>query len=172
MGDYYLGNSEFSTKRNHSDWSREMTRDELDQEIARLTALRDALPKEWPQVGDEFHLLEGDGLTRNMVWDGLQHEKRYLERGLIKRTSEEAERADKKRMAIHKWNTLAGDQSWVDWDDERKFKYRPAYSYARKQWGAWSERWEQHWLFAHHKTKAECEAAIKEMGEMMDWMLL
>lgn len=148
-----------------------MTRDELDQEIARLTALRDALKKEWPQERDRIFALTQHGEIIDGMYDAGGSWPAALERGLIFRTREEAERADKKRIAIAEWNRRAPDQSKINWGNISLTKYAPYYDYSCKIWRSGGAEYSRFWPFAHHETRKACEAAIAAMGEMMDWLL-
>lgn len=148
----------------------------LKQRLAELEAKANAPQSEWPRVGDDVYHLNSFGFAETNPWRNTSMQESMLERGLIKRTREEAENADKKRIAIAKWNRLAGDQGWAKFKpfDRENPKYYPVYNHQDKKWYSlgYSCTEFQCWPFAHHKTETDCEAAIKEMGEMMDWILL
>ncbi len=150
-----------------------MTREkELKAQISKLQAELDALPREWPQEGDRYFPLNSYGGARRTAWVWAGDERAMLERGLIFRTLEEAKNADKKRIAIAEWNRLAGDQSWVNWENCQQQKIYPQYFHEDRQCVVYAAVTRQSWPFAHHKTEQDCEAAIRAMGEKMDWLLL
>lgn len=89
---------------------------------AEIAAIEQA-GKEWPQVGDVFYL-EGEFRTPNLPysWDGGYSQKAWKERGLIHRTPEEAEAADKWRIVFAKYK--AGAKGFVpDWENRNQKKW-------------------------------------------------
>jgi hypothetical protein len=151
-----------------------MTRDEIDAEIKRLEALRDELPPQWPKEGDTVFFLGSNGGIKERKWLNKGYglfQWETLNRGSIKRTREDAEIADKKRIAMTEWNNLAGEQSWVNWESHQQQKFYPQYFHENEKWVFYAATTRQTWPLAYHKTQSECEAAVEKMGERMDWIL-
>lgn len=113
-----------------------MTRvDKLEAEIARLLAQIDALPKEWPQVGDMVWRIDASGSIQDLNWVESDVSERVLQRGMLFRTREEAENADKKRIITKQLLDISG--GWKpDWNDYEQKKYYLYYNHVGKTWKA------------------------------------
>lgn len=73
------------------------------------TAITLEEPKPWPQVGDEVWVLDSTGFSSLPFVDNESF-RCLLNRGLILRTEEEAERADQARIAVTTIKNYAREQ--------------------------------------------------------------
>lgn len=97
------------------------------------------IEQEWPKLGKEYWFLASDKVEREGLVKLDPFDKARSLRGNVMRTREEAEAADRVRIAVTAINRAidAGNKAegWVaDWGDSDQRKYAPAYDYGIKSW--------------------------------------
>lgn len=106
-----------------------------------MNKVKEAVDKSWPQNGDDYYWIDDFGAIQLLVWrdDGVN--KAHMERGNVFRTREEAEKADRLRLAMNEVKVMS-EKAWsledgpINWADDSQKKWTAYWSGVTGEWAA------------------------------------
>jgi len=129
--------------------------------------------KEFPQIGDNYWIIEDDGGIDSFSFDNDDIDDKYLEIGNLYATEELAEKQVEKLKAIVRIKTYIKDNfgydpedwaDWADWKDGEEIKHYIIYEYGKVEMGlsySYYSNAKPHSHIGYIKTDDECKILIK-----------
>ncbi len=124
--------------------------------------------KPWPQEEDVYFELMNDGEIDKEKWSNHIYDKETLKRGNIFRTEKEVKREDDRRVLIQELKEFAGDQSWIDWEEECQRKFCINYNHNRKKFVVSHDyEYQQLGVPCYFQTEERAQKAIDHFGDRL-----
>lgn len=123
--------------------------------------------KAWPQVGDTYFFVDGDGDVLDSQWDSDLRDASRMNIGNVFRTVAEAEHETERRMVLTELRQLARE-SWgddkADWSNSAQDKWSLRFDHNTGTWGAYVYNSLQCQGAVWFDTREAAEAAIETIG--------
>ena len=134
--------------------------------------------KEFPQIGDNYWIIEDDGGKDCFSFDDDDVDTEYLKVGNFYKTEELVDKEIAKREAIVRIKNYIKDnfgydpEDWADWGDCNISKYSIGYDYEdyddNKLTFDSTDYFKNHSFIGYIKTDDECEILIKNCKEDLE----
>lgn len=123
--------------------------------------------KAWPQVGDTYFFVDGDGDVLDSQWDSDLRDASRMNIGNVFRTVAEAEHEIERRMVLTELRQLARE-SWgggkADWSNSAQDKWSLRFDHNTGTWGAYVYNSLQCQGAVWFDTASAAQSAIETIG--------
>ena len=120
--------------------------------------------KAWPQVGDTYFFVDGDGDVVESQWGNYLIDASRMNIGNVFRTVAEAEHEIDRRKVLTGLRKLAKASGKRDWADKNQTRYRLVYEADAMRWAHRGNQIERTQGTVYFATEESAQAAIETIG--------